>query len=90
MNKQQLHKEFDENFPKTWGWSVITKERHREEEAESEVKSFYDSKIQEILKELVGEERIPDPDDPRYIDWANGYNSKCREIQKKIKELGYE
>ena len=81
INKESLHKDFSKWFERTWGHTY---------KEESDIKAFYDSRITQILKEIVGEERIPDPDDPRYIDWAGGYNNKRIEIIEKVKEMGYE
>ena len=80
MNKQQLHKEFDDHFkegdlyntPEKAYLTLIA------------IKSFYDSKITQILKEIVGEESEWD------CDKCKGYNNKHSEIIEKIKEMEYD
>ena len=97
MTKQQLHKEFDEKW-KDWLRSYgVSAEYYKF------LQEDIDSKIQEILQELVGEEKdtVLKIDMGRYnLDRIHGavghklrdagYNKKRQEILDKIKELGYE
>ena len=82
--REQIRKEFDESFPATLEFSKAHAEAY---------KDFYDSKIEQILKELVGEEKPSNgfllTRRAKHGDMEKGYNQKRSEIEKKIKELGF-
>ncbi len=81
MNKEQIHKEFDEKFN---GWQAIAGgelEKHHKQ-----IKSFYDSKVQQILEELG--KSVKDYGEINMTDMIGLGEAKIV-LKDKIKELVY-
>ena len=82
INKESLHKELDSIF----------KENGKDDYVEDAVLFFYDEKITQILKEIVGEEldlKTVALIDKKQVERGGGWNSKRSEIIEKTKEMGW-
>jgi len=51
--KKELREEFNRAFPKTWWWSIITKNNDRHKEARNEIWSWHKAKEEEMLGRIV-------------------------------------
>jgi len=48
-SKKELREEFNRAFPKTWWWSIITKNNDRHKEARNEIWSWHKAKEEEVV-----------------------------------------